>query len=69
MTSALINVSFSLPEWQTVKMILFAPCMGAELYCCVMLFHTQFSRMRFLSQLMTVKVPMSNIMTYIRCYE
>ena len=40
MTSGLVNVSFSLPEWQAVKMIFFAPCMGAELYCCVMLFHT-----------------------------
>ena len=40
MMSGLVNVSFSLPEWQTVKMIFFAPCMRAELYCCVMLFHT-----------------------------
>ena len=40
MMSGLVNVSFSLPEWQAVKMIFFAPCMRAELYCCVMLFHT-----------------------------
>ena len=26
MTSGLVNASFSLPEWQAVKMILFAPC-------------------------------------------
>ena len=25
MTSALVNASFSLPEWQAVKMIFFAP--------------------------------------------
>ena len=40
MMSGLVNVSFSLPEWQAVKMIFFAPCTRAELYCCVMLFHT-----------------------------
>ena len=27
MTSGLVNVSFSLPEWQAVKMISFAPCL------------------------------------------
>ena len=26
MTSGLVNVSFSLPKWQAVKMIFFAPC-------------------------------------------
>ena len=26
MTSGLVNASFSLPEWQAVKVILFAPC-------------------------------------------
>ena len=26
MTSGLVNASFSLPEWQAVKMISFAPC-------------------------------------------
>ena len=26
MTSGLVNASFSLPEWQAVKMIFFAPC-------------------------------------------
>ena len=26
MTSGLVNASFSLPEWQVVKMIFFAPC-------------------------------------------
>ena len=26
MTSGLVNDSFSLPEWQAVKMIFFAPC-------------------------------------------
>ena len=40
MMSGLVNVSFSLPEWQAVKMTFFAPYMRAELYCCVMLFHT-----------------------------
>ena len=28
MTSGLVNASFSLPEWQAVKMIFFAPCPG-----------------------------------------
>ena len=27
MTSALVNASFSLPEWQAVKMIFFATCL------------------------------------------
>ena len=26
MTSGLVNASFSLPEWQAVRMIFFAPC-------------------------------------------
>ena len=26
MTSGLVSASFSLPEWQAVKMIFFAPC-------------------------------------------
>ena len=26
MTSGLVNASFSLPEWQAVKMMFFAPC-------------------------------------------
>ena len=26
MTSGLVNASFSLPEWQAVKMVFFAPC-------------------------------------------
>ena len=26
MTSGLVNASFSLPEWQALKMIFFAPC-------------------------------------------
>ena len=26
MTSGLVNVSFSLPKWQAVKLIFFAPC-------------------------------------------
>ena len=26
MTSGLVNANFSLPKWQAVKMILFAPC-------------------------------------------
>ena len=29
MTSGLVNASFSLPKWQAVKMIFFAPC------CCL----------------------------------
>ena len=28
MTSGLVNASFSLPEWQAVKMMFFAPCLG-----------------------------------------
>ena len=32
MTSGLVNASFSLPEWQAVKMIFFAPC--TELIIC-----------------------------------
>ena len=27
MTSGLVNASFSLPKWQAVKMIFFAPCL------------------------------------------
>ena len=30
MTSGLVSASFSLPEWQAVKMIFFAPCSSAE---------------------------------------
>ena len=30
MTSGLVNVSFSLPEWQAVKMIFFALCVKAN---------------------------------------
>ena len=29
MTSGLVNASFSLPEWQAVKIIFFAPCQCA----------------------------------------
>ena len=32
MMSGLVSVSFSLPEWQAVKMIFFAPCMGYAQY-------------------------------------
>ena len=28
MMSRLVNASFSLPEWQAVKIIFFAPCLG-----------------------------------------
>ena len=28
MPSGLVNASFSLPKWQAVKMIFFAPCMS-----------------------------------------
>ena len=28
LTSGLVNASFSLPEWQAVKMIFFAPCVS-----------------------------------------
>ena len=31
MTSGLVNASFSLPEWQAVKMIFFAPCSGTTI--------------------------------------
>ena len=30
MTSGLVSASFSLPEWQAVKMIFFAPCIRAK---------------------------------------
>ena len=33
MTSGLENASFSLPEWQAVKMIFFAPC-EVKIYSC-----------------------------------
>ena len=33
MMSGLVNASFSLPEWQAVKMIFFAPCMASVLQC------------------------------------
>ena len=32
MTSGLVNASFSLPEWQAVKMIFFAPCKVTIMY-------------------------------------
>ena len=32
MTSGLVNASFSLPEWQAVKMIFFAPWLQLTLY-------------------------------------
>ena len=32
MTSGLVSASFSLPEWQAVKMIFFAPCDKAFLF-------------------------------------
>ena len=32
MTSGLVNASFSLPKWQAVKMIFFAPCDKAFLF-------------------------------------
>ena len=31
MRSELVNASFSLPEWQAVKMIFFAPCSGTTI--------------------------------------
>ena len=31
MTSGLVNASFSLPKWQAVKMIFFAPCISHSL--------------------------------------
>ena len=31
MTSGRVNASFSLPEWQAVKMIFFAPCSGTTI--------------------------------------
>ena len=30
MTSGLVNASFSLPKWQAVKMIFFAPCVNIK---------------------------------------
>ena len=33
MMSRLVNASFSLPEWQAVKMIFFAPCMVQTHVC------------------------------------
>ena len=40
MKSGLVNASFSLPEWQAVKMIFFAPCkqINARLFCHPILF-------------------------------
>ena len=32
MNSGLVNANFSLPEWQGVKMIFFAPCMAHPLF-------------------------------------
>ena len=32
MTSGLVNANFSLPEWQAVKMIFFAPCALAQFF-------------------------------------
>ena len=38
MTSGLVNASFSLPEWQAVKMIFFEPWAGKRgKHCCEML--------------------------------
>ena len=31
MSSGLVNASFSLPEWQAVKTIFFAPCHGSKI--------------------------------------
>ena len=33
MTSGLVNASFSLPEWQAVKMTFFAPCLSEDFNC------------------------------------
>ena len=30
MTSGLVNATFSLPEWQAVKMIFFVPCLATD---------------------------------------
>ena len=30
MTSGLVNAMFSLPKWQAVKMIFFAPCVSIQ---------------------------------------
>ena len=32
MTSGLVNASFSLPEWQALKMIFFVPCLWSHLF-------------------------------------
>ena len=38
MKSGLVNASFSLPEWQAVKMIFFAPCCNhSDLFYFLML--------------------------------
>ena len=52
MTSGLVNASFSLPEWQAVKMIFFAPCyQGTFLNCglvpTVLLFYNNVLRLTF----------------------
>ena len=39
MVFGLVNVSFSLPEWQAVKMTFFAPCYGYSHYWLSVLFH------------------------------
>ena len=36
MTSGLVNASFSLPEWQAVKIIFFAPCKERHSICVSM---------------------------------
>ena len=33
MMFGLVNVNFSLPEWQTVKVTFFAPCNGQLFFC------------------------------------
>ena len=32
MPSGLVNASFSLPEWQALRMIFFAPCMRKKMF-------------------------------------
>ena len=36
MTSGLVNARFSLPEWQAVKMIFFAPCLERFIACLIL---------------------------------
>ena len=59
MTSGLVNASFSLPEWQAVKMIFFAPCirgMGRVLEIS----SRKYGRVRNISEIKANNKPVSS---------